>query len=170
MITPLPLHQIDADLEALEADLLAAGGEFTDEIEARHDALLEMRADKVAGYAAVIRRLDLSADAVDAEVKRLTAHRNALRNSDRRLKDRLCEAMCRRGERQHETPLGRVRVQRSGTRPVLILVEPDALPEPFRRVAVSADKRALADALRAGDPEAERVAAFGPAAVHLRID
>src|SRR5690606_10052622 len=90
MPAPLPLYEIDAELEALEAALLDAGGEITDDLEATYHDLLDMRAEKVAGYVAVIRRLELSADAYDAEVKRLTAHRNAMRSSAQRLKERLC--------------------------------------------------------------------------------
>ena len=169
MPAPLPLYEIDAELEALEAALLDAGGEITDDLEATYHDLLDMRAEKVAGYVAVIRRLELSADAYDAEVKRLTAHRNAMRTSAQRLKERLCEAMCRRGEDAHDTPLGRVRVQHARTRPVLLLVDPDDLPERFRRVAVSADKRALTDALKEGDEEALRCAEWGEPSPFLRI-
>lgn len=169
MPAPLPLYEIDAELEALEAALLDAGGEITDDLEATYHDLLDMRAEKVAGYVAVIRRLELSADAYDAEVKRLTAHRNTMRSSAQRLKERLCEAMCRRGEDTHDTPLGRVRVQHASTRPVLLLVDPDDLPERFRRVAVSADKRALTDALKEGDEEALRCAELGEPSPFLRI-
>ena len=166
---PLPLYEIDAELEALEVALLDAGGEITDDVEAEYHDLLDMRAEKVAGYVAMIRRLELSAEAYDAEVKRLTANRNAMRNTAQRLKDRLCEAMCRRGEDEHETPLGRVRVQRASTRPVVVLVEVDALPERFRRISVSADKRALTDALKDGDEEALRCAELAEPSPYLRI-
>src|SRR5690606_26726310 len=78
------------------------------------------------------------------------------------LKERLCEAMCRRGEDAHDTPLGRVRVQHASTRPVLLLVDPDDLPERFRRVAVSADKRPLTHALKEGDEVVDPALRGGP--------
>lgn len=169
MPATLPLYALDDELEALETALVEAGGEISDELEAAYHDLLDMRADKVAGYIAVIRRLELSAEGYDAEARRLAALRDATRNSAKRLKDRLCDAMRRRGENKHETPLGRVCVQTSSTRPVVLLVEPEDLPERFRRVAVSADKRALTEALKAGDEEALRCAEWGESSPFLRI-
>ena len=40
---PLPLYEIDAELGALEAALLDAGGEITDDVEAAYHDLLDMR-------------------------------------------------------------------------------------------------------------------------------
>ena len=134
--------------------MIANGGEITEEAEEAYHDLLTMRADKVAGYVAVIRRCEVSAEAVDDELARLTRNRDALKNTAQRLKDRLCFAMIGRGDKEHDTPLGKVRVQRASRRPLVLLVDPDDLPQRFRRVSVSADKTALAAALDEHDEEA----------------
>jgi hypothetical protein len=166
---PLPLYHIDAELADLEAAMIDAGGTFTDEIEERHDTLLRMRADKVHGYVAVVRRCEISAEAVDTEIDRLTARRNALQNTANRLKSRLLDAMTARGEDSHDTPIGKVRVLTASRRPLHLLVEPDDLPQRFRRVKISADKTELAKALDAHDEDAVRLAEYGPASTFLRI-
>lgn len=168
-LSPLALYEIDVELAALEAELIANGGEITEEAEEVYHDLLTMRADKVAGYVAVIRRCELSADAVDAELDRLKRNRDALKNTAQRLKDRLCFAMIGRGDKEHVIPLGKVRVQQASRRPLHLLVEPDDLPARFRRVSVSADKTALAAALDALDEEAVQLAEYGPASTFLRI-
>lgn len=45
----------------------------------------------------------------------------------------------------------------------------DELPERFKRVVVSADTRALAEALKAGDEEAERCAFLDEPTTYVRI-
>ncbi|MBE2186701.1 MAG: siphovirus Gp157 family protein [Rhodothermales bacterium] len=170
MQTPvLPLHTITAELAELEAAIIDAGGEITDEIDARYSDLLRMEAEKVTGYVAVYRRLSATADAYKAEADRLAAHAKAAQRSADALKERLLYAMLQRGETEHVTPLGKVAVRFASTRPVVLRVEPQDLPDAFRVERVDADKRALADALKAHDPAAEAVATFGDPAPFLSI-
>ena len=166
---PLPLHEIDAELEALEASILEAEGEITDAQDAHLHVLLDAREDKARACVALIRRNAATADAYRAEADRLAARARAHAATAERVKAILLASMLTRGEDTHETPLGRVRVQRASTRPVLLLVDPDDLPERFRRVAVAADKRALTDALKEGDEEALRCAEWGEPSPFLRI-
>ena len=166
---PLPLYAIDDELAQLEIALIEAGGEITEEVNERFDELLQMREEKVAGYVAVIRRLETSAEAYASEAKRLSTNARAMQNSADRLKQRLLEAMMTRGHQEYETPLGRVRTYEGSSRSVTILVDPDELPDRFKRVTVSPDKRALADALKSQDGEAVRLAEFEPPTPFLRI-
>ena len=166
---PLPLYAIDAELAELERALIEADGEITDEVNERFDDLLQMREDKVGGYVAVLRRLETSAEAYGAEAKRLAAGARVMQNSADRLKQRLLDAMTARGDTEYETPLGRVRAYPGSARSVTVLGEPDDLPERFKRVTVSPDKRALSDALKAQDPEAIRYAEFEAPTPYLRI-
>lgn len=171
METPkaLPLYAIDAELAALEHALIEAGGEITDELGERFDGLLQMREDKVAGYVAVIRRLELSADAYAAEAKRLASNARVMQTSADLLKQRLLDAMMARGDEEYATPLGRVRSYPGSSRAVLIIADPEGLPDRFKRVSTVADKRALGDALRAHDPEAALYAEFEAPTPFLRI-
>ena len=166
---PLPLYTIDGELAQLESALIEAGGEITDEVNERFDDLLQMRQEKVAGYVAVIRRLETSAEAYASEAKRLSSNARAMQNSADRLKQRLLDAMTARGDQEYETPLGRVRTYEGSARSVTVLVDPDDLPDRFKRVTVAPDKRALADALKSQDPDAVRLAEFEPPTPFLRI-
>ena len=166
---PLALHAIDAKLEALETELIENGGEITDEMEADFADLLEMRADKMDGYVAVIQRLRASADGTKAIADRLADHAKRYAKSADRLADKMLAAMLARDETKHDTPLGTVSVRRNGTRPVVLDVDEDDMPERFLRRSVAIDKRELSDALKAGDDEALAVARFGEAGFHLRI-
>ncbi|MEM9997816.1 MAG: siphovirus Gp157 family protein [Bacteroidota bacterium] len=169
-IRPLHLYALDAELEALETELLDAGGEVDDETEARHNALLDARDDKIEAYIAVIRRLETSTDAVAAERKRLQDAERALKRSAQRMKDRLLDSMQRRGETQQQTRLGTVRVQQASRRAVELRVDTEDLPPRFLKVRPpEADLTALRDALGEGDEEAEGLAELAPATSYVRI-
>ena len=170
MPAPLPLFEIDAQLEALEAELLDAAGVVDDETSDRYDALLDARDDKALACLALIRRNAATADAYAAEAKRLADRARAHQRTADRVRDILLGSMLRRDESVHETPLGRVRVQYASTRSVVLSADVDDLPERFRvQPPAVADKRVLADALKADDPEARAVASLAPAAPFLRI-
>ncbi|MBE2187272.1 MAG: siphovirus Gp157 family protein [Rhodothermales bacterium] len=166
---PLALYEIDRELHELESALIEAGGEITEEVDERFNDLLQMRAEKVAGYVAVIRRLETSADAYASEAQRLSSNARAMQNSADRLKQRLLEAMLARGDQEYDTPLGRIRTYEGSSRSVTVLVDPEDLPDRFKRVTVVPDKRALADALKSLDPDAVRLAEFEPPTPFLRI-
>lgn len=165
----LSLYAIDAELQELENELLANGGELSPEIEERYDDLLEMRPEKVKGYIAVIRSLEATATGIAEERKRLQDAERAAQNAARRLKDRLAYQMEQRGETEHVTPIGKVRLQSASRRPVDLLVDVEDLPEAWRKVTIAPDKTAIEKALKDEDPEAMKVAAFGPASKFVRI-
>ncbi|MEM1042091.1 MAG: siphovirus Gp157 family protein [Bacteroidota bacterium] len=172
-IKPLTLYAIDAELQALEDALLASGGEITDEIEAQHNDLLDLRTGKVEGYLRVLRRLEATAEAVKAERQRLQEAERRFATAAQSLKSRLAWSMQQRGETEHPTALGRVKLQRSSSPPVELTAEVGSLPDAFVRVKRSADLTALRDALQSDDPdlraEAERVAHLGEATYYVRI-
>lgn len=172
-IPALSLYAIDAELLALEDALLSAGGEITEEIEAQHNHLLDVRDSKVEGYLRVIRRLETTAEAIKAERQRLQEAERSMANAAQALKDRLANSMQQHGDNEYLTPLGRVKLQRSGTVPVELLVEVDGLPDLYVRVKRSPDLTALRDALQSEDAsqrgEAERVARLGEAKHYVRI-
>ena len=154
----MTLYDIDDELLALIESIEDAGGEVTDDQETRLHALLDAREDKADGYIAVIRELDARAKAFADEAARLNSHAKSTGSKRDRLKARLLESMQRRGEEVIEGRLGKVRVQFSGSASVVVLADPEDLPERFQRVTVAADKTALKAALAEQDPEAVRVA------------
>lgn len=170
---PLSLYTIDADLLALEDALVAAGGEITDEIEAEHNHLLDVRDRKVEGYLRVIRRLETTAEAIKAERQRLQEAERSMAKAAQSLKDRLASSMQQHGDSEYLTSLGRVKLQRSGTVPVELLVDVDGLPDSYVRVKRTPDLTAIREALESSDDaeraEAGRLAQLGEAKHYIRI-
>lgn len=166
-IAPVSLYQLTEDLAAIEDELLESGGEITEEMERSYEELLQMHAEKVEGYLALIRKFEATAVALKDEIDRLQAARKTMDNAAANLKNRLRDAMRRRGETEHQTRLGKVKVQRSSSVPVVLKVTPEQLPEWFRRVKVEADLVALRNALKEGD--AGDYAELGEASYYLRI-
>ena len=147
----LSLYEITDELLELQHELIENGGVISDEMEERHDELLEMEAGKTDGYIAIIQNLTRTAEAVKAEEKRLKKRRKALESSVDSLKDRLRMAMDARGEEVRESTLGKVRVQTASRRGTTVFTDPGDLPEKWRRVKVSADKSAISEALQSED-------------------
>ena len=170
-MTSIPLYEIDHQIAEVEQALLDAGGEIDDETDALLDQLLDQRADKTRAYVALIKRNEATAEAYKTESERLGRNAKAHTRTAESLEARLLNSMQMRGETVVDTPLGRVTVRRSSTRRVSLLVESaEDLPDQFRTYAgYTADKKAIAAALKAGDPDAVAVAEFAPATDFLSI-
>lgn len=168
-IRPLNLYEITTELRQLEEALIESGGVIDEETEERFSELLEMEADKIEGYLAMIRKFEASEEAIKQERQRLQKAEQSMKNAAQSLKDRLAEAMRRRGEEVHETKLGKVRLQEAPRRSVVVDAEEEELPERFRRVRVTPDKRAIRKALEAGDEEAAALAHFDEPSYYVRI-
>ena len=168
-VRPLSLYALTDELAELESALLESGGEITEDLEAHYADLLEMHGEKVEGYLRMIRKFEATEAGLKLERERLQAAERTMKNAAKALKDRLRDAMLRRGEAEHQTALGKVKLQTSGTRPVELLVSESALPEHFKRITVAPDLAALRHALKQGDPKAATVARFGEASYYIRV-
>ena len=163
------LYDITSELAELENALIESGGAISDEMEERYHELLDANEQKARGYIAVIRRLEATAGAVEAERKRLHDNEKALKNSAQALKDRLAESMLRRGEDCYETDLGKIRLQQASKRSLVVKVDESILPDRFRIATVKANKRSLREALEAGDEEAAEFCEFDEPSRYVRI-
>lgn len=150
------LYDITTELRQMQEALLDNGGVISDEMEERFDHLLDVEEEKTEGYIKVIRDLKTTAEAVKEEEDRLKKRRRALENSVDELKDRLCEAMQVRGQEVRETDLGKVRVQEASRRSLSVDVDPEELPDEFKRVSVKPDKRDIRAFLQEHDIESLR--------------
>lgn len=167
-IAPLSLYHLTEELYLIEQALLESGGEITDEMDQQYADLLTMHAEKVEGYVAMIRKFEASAEGIKSERERLQQAEQTMQNAARNLKARLAQTMLVRGETEHRTSLGKVRLQQSGSRPLVLLVEPENLPEEYQRIRVEADKTALKKALKEGQPLTQ-YAELGEGSYFVRI-
>jgi len=169
MAVTASLYDITDELKALTTALIENGGEITEEMEERFDALLDMEEEKTEGYIQVIRDLEATAEAVKNEEDRLKKRRRSLERSADKLKDRLAYAMGVRDQEVRETELGKVRLQEASRRSMNVQVDAEALPDRFKRIKVKPDKRELRSALKEGDAVAEKVAELEEPSKYIRI-
>ncbi|GAB5535283.1 MAG: hypothetical protein Rubg2KO_15320 [Rubricoccaceae bacterium] len=152
------LYTLDTELAELSALLSDADGAADDDTLERYDALLDAREDKLDAYVAVIRNFESDAHAFGEESKRLHGlHRQANANAAR-LRQRLLASMQRNDETELTGRLGKAKVQTRTSRAVVVLADPESLPDRFRRVKIEPDKVALKAALEQQDPDAVQLA------------
>lgn len=107
-------------------------------------------ADKAQDVACVIQHAKAYAEAAAAQAKRLTELARVKTNLAERLSDYLQNQMELTGQLKVETPLFKMWIQRNGAPSVNYDGDPAALPPGMQRVKVEVDKKAIADAAKAG--------------------
>lgn len=124
--------------------------------------------EKANGYAKVIRNMEGSLMAVKQEQERLSAKKNLLESSIKRLKDNLQEAMIKTGKRKFKTDLFSFGIQKNGGKMPVILDVKDTseLPDDLVRIKEEADLDAIRALLDKGDC---KYAHFGERGESLRI-
>jgi hypothetical protein len=151
----LKLYELPDAIREVEAAIIEAEGEITDEIADRLDHL-EGEFERKAEYIALLsREAKAEAAAVKQEEDRLKARRTAAENRERRLKDYLLMCMTRLGVEKVEGERAKVRVQANGRPSITWVGKEDAIPEAFKRVSVSVDGALAYDTWKAA-PEDER--------------
>ena len=163
------LYNIDADLQQLENELVEAGGEISEEMDARLNEILDSREDKVDGYIAVIRSQIALAEGFKKEASWFTAKQKSRENVALRLKERLYESMQARNETELKGVLGRVAIEGNGGQaPIVALYEkPEYLPKRFQKVTITADNDAIRKALERGGDNVALYAELGMRGTHL---
>jgi hypothetical protein len=154
----MTIYEITDELSALTAQIMEADGEVDEATNARFDELLGERDRKADAYIALVKNHEAEATAYMAEAKRLTTRAQTAGLVASRLKDRLKTSMALLGEDEIKGRLGTVRLQRSVSKSIEVLVEVDDLPKRFQRVKTEADKLALKVALAEMDGDAVRFA------------
>jgi len=87
------LFQISNDMQLIVNELIANGGELTDELQDQLQITESQMKQKASGYAQVIRAMKYDNDVVDAEIKRLQAIKKVRKNTTERLENALSDAM-----------------------------------------------------------------------------
>ncbi len=129
-------EQEDIDEEALQGSWEAVEMEFD---------------DKVEGWCKVIKSLEATADALKNEEKRLKAKRDTLENRIKWMKEAVRRALEAVGKKKAGGDIFTASIRPNGGKlPLVLDVDEDKVPFEFQKVAVSANKDAIRDALDSG--------------------
>lgn len=135
--------------QAKEISLLLEEGEFTPEIEQALAITQEQLQEKSLQYTYVIKNFEADSHAIDNEIKRLKAMKEAKDNAIDRMKEAVRNAMLASGIDKIESSLFKLSLRRSES---VEVVNIDQLPESLTTVkkTVSADKIKIKEAIKAG--------------------
>lgn len=117
------------------------------------NALLDLQGnltDKLVNYGKFIKNNTGDIDALDSEIKRLTAKKRALNNLNDRLKSSMMMAMQANNIDKVDDPITAIAIQKSPVS-VRLDIDPTHLPLEFQKVKVEADKASLLNALKTGE-------------------
>jgi len=151
---PVTLYELGDDLRLLMEDIAGQDGEVTPAQAAELDRLEPRVAAKVDAICVVRQERLVAAAALDAEIVRLIARKQALINAAERLKMYLRDCLERSGEAAVKTALFTTRIQANPPR-ARWTREPDQIPAGFFRVipaAVEFDREAALKCHREGLP------------------
>lgn len=129
------MEDSDTDEQVLLDTIEAVGGEY--------DA-------KIENYCKLIKNLDAESKALKEESKRLASRQKTIDGNIARLKAFMMESMKQTG-RSDAGGLLRARIAKNGgVLPLKVSVEPEYLPEQYRRTVYEADSEAIRKALDEG--------------------
>ncbi len=171
------LYQLTEEVKALDDLLVEQGGDVS---EGAAGQTLERWAQeyqwalavKIDAYGEFHRNLEAQAAALDEEIKRLRARKEAVENRAQRLLDLAKFSMERLQLRKLEGTKFTIGLQRVGGKdPVEVLVNAEALPEGYRRtqILIDADKEKIRAGLEGKDPALEGKARLGQRGEYVRI-
>ena len=154
MSTAMRLYEYVDDYETVldwieehEDVIREAGGELPPELEALLDEVEGAVEEKVKRVALVVQNMLAAAKAAKAEADRLSALAASRTRQADSLKTYLAMQIRRLGTTRVDTDLVKVRIQRNG-RPSIRPLDPEHIPEPFRRVRVEFDGAVAYDTLK----------------------
>jgi chromosome segregation ATPase len=145
----MKLYELTNDSLLVVEQLLQEDQLDEDGLQAALDAIGEAVEQKLDGIARLIRNWEAETEALHDEIARLRDRQSAIDNRVRRLKDYALQCLQRANLHRVRLPIVTAYIGRS-TR-VEVDVPPEEVPEQYRRISVSVDKRALKEALDAGD-------------------
>jgi hypothetical protein len=147
-------------------ELIATGELTQEELADTLEGIEGMFDQKVENVCYVLRDLDATTAAIDAEIGRLQARKKTLVNSTNHLKDYLRFAMSSAEIKKVKTPLWSVTL--IPAKPMVVIDDADQIPDRFKKthVEIKVDKKALLMAL--ADEQVEG-AHLGESQLGLRI-
>ena len=135
------LYTLHAEVRNILAAVEDGGGELTDELLARIDAITGSIESTLDAYGALVREAESRVAARQAEIDRLAAANKTDANAARRFREHLLAVMTLAGTRKIRTALFQAWIQASPPS-ATCTVDPEQLPPEFRRVRIEADRTA----------------------------
>lgn len=124
-------------------------GDFTaDEIADTLDGISAMIDDKLQATVCVIKEMEAEAKKFDDEIKRMSEIKKSYSNTASRLKEYIRFEMEKSGI---EKSKGLFSISLGKPTKVVEISSSDDLPDKFKKISISADKTAIASALKAGE-------------------
>lgn len=139
----LRLYEMSDELAQIQAELIENGGELTDSLAARLDAIEGDFAAKVERCVALAQQLKANGAAAKAEADRLRELADSRTKASDRLKDYVRLCMERAGQTRLDLERFRVWVQANSSDTVRFEGDPEALPVEFQRFTVALDAAAV---------------------------
>lgn len=129
------LTEIGAQLSALDALLDAAAGEITPEIETQLTMWLALEADKIDGYASMVKQYQAVAKATEEQAIELSLKAVSANNRAKWLMARMAAHLEERGLTEAKGLVWRFVFQKNGGQPPVEIAGP--VPEAYQRVSVT---------------------------------
>ena len=161
-------YQVVLDwIDEHEDEIIAAGGELPGHLVELLDEVQGRVEEKVERTGLFVRNLEANAKAIEEEAQRLAKRARVLRSTAKGLKEYLGHQLDRLGVTRIDSPRCPVRWQTNGGKPSVELIDPNNVPEMFRRIKVEFDaEKAFAvaaevsAALDSGEPITTRKGPF----------
>lgn len=143
------LFKISNDMQLIVNELIANGGELTDELQDQLQITESQMKQKASGYAQVIRAMKYDNDVVDAEIKRLQAIKKVRKNTTERLQNALSDAMQQFEMDVIETPTTKISFRSSQS---VEITDENAIDKQFKTqiITTKIDKMEIKKAIKGG--------------------
>jgi hypothetical protein len=143
------LFKISNDMQLIVNELIANGGELTDELQDQLQITESQMKQKASGYAQVIRAMKYDNDVVDAEIKRLQAIKKVRKNTTERLQNALSDAMQQFEMDVIETPTTKISFRSSQS---VEITDENAIDKQFKTqiITTKIDKMEIKRAIKGG--------------------
>jgi hypothetical protein len=142
------LYHINEELNAINEELMAAQGELTPELQNKLVITKQELAEKSVNYALVILNNQADSNAIDAEIKRLKALKDAIDSTTDKLKEAVSNAMLMHDLTEVKSPLVKMSFRKSKS---VHITDENELDASFFEYKRTVNKTAIKKAIEGGE-------------------
>jgi len=142
------LYHINEELNAINEELMAAQGELTPELENKLVITKQELAEKSVNYALVILNNQADSNAIDAEIKRLKALKDAIDSTTDKIKEAVSNAMLMHDLTEVKSPLVKMSFRKSKS---VHITDENELDASFFEYKRTVNKTAIKKAIEGGE-------------------